>query len=239
VAGIARALYVPVIYVEPSTAQNRGITGYDMLSEPIRREAIERARDSGHIALSARVTLMQDRHAFAPEPGLLLYLPIYHREAPTNDVPQRRAAIKGFVYVALHSENLFVGALVDELKDMRVQVFDGTRADPSKLLFATPQAASADGIKARKTINAAGRTWLLELQVGERFVSAQRQDHALVVALAALCAVLLFGVMSFITRTRDHAQAIARRMTAELMDVITALTIDLRGRYPKRWAHAR
>ena len=153
-----RALYVPVIYVEPSTAQNRGITGYDMLSEPIRREAIERARDSGHIALSARVTLMQDRHAFAPEPGLLLYLPIYHREAPTNDVPQRRAAIKGFVYVALHSENLFVGALVDELKDMRVQVFDGTRADPSKLLFATPQAASADGIKARKTINAAGRT---------------------------------------------------------------------------------
>jgi PAS domain-containing protein len=133
-----------------------------------------------------------------------------------NDVPQRRAAIKGFVYVALHAENLFVAAMVEELKGMRVQVFDGTRADPSKLLFATTQAASPDGITARKIINAAGRTWLLELQAGDRFVSAQRQEHALVVALAALCAVLLFGVMLFITRTRDHAQAIARRMTAEL-----------------------
>jgi hypothetical protein len=30
-----------------------------------------------------------------------------------------------------------------------------------------------------------------------------------------------------------------RRMTVELMDVLTALTIDLRDRYPKRWAHAR
>jgi 1-acyl-sn-glycerol-3-phosphate acyltransferase len=30
-----------------------------------------------------------------------------------------------------------------------------------------------------------------------------------------------------------------RRMTAELMDLLTALTIDLRDRYPKRWANAR
>jgi len=36
-----------------------------------------------------------------------------------------------------------------------------------------------------------------------------------------------------------HDYEAVRRMTAELMDVITALTIDLRGRYPKRWAHAR
>ena len=30
-----------------------------------------------------------------------------------------------------------------------------------------------------------------------------------------------------------------RRMTADLMEVLTALTIDLRDRYPKRWADAR
>lgn len=36
-----------------------------------------------------------------------------------------------------------------------------------------------------------------------------------------------------------HDYEAVRRMTAELMDVIAALTIDLRDRYPKRWAHAR
>ena len=36
-----------------------------------------------------------------------------------------------------------------------------------------------------------------------------------------------------------HDYEAVRRMTAELMDVITALTVDLRDRYPKRWAHAR
>src|SRR5207249_4789896 len=36
---------------------------------------------------------------------------------------------------------------------------------------------------------------------------------------------------------QDHEAV--RRMTADLMDVLTALTIDLRDRYPKRWANAR
>jgi 1-acyl-sn-glycerol-3-phosphate acyltransferase len=36
-----------------------------------------------------------------------------------------------------------------------------------------------------------------------------------------------------------HDYEAVRRMTAELMDVLAALTIDLRDRYPKRWAYAR
>jgi len=36
-----------------------------------------------------------------------------------------------------------------------------------------------------------------------------------------------------------HDYEAVRRMTADLMDVLTALTIDLRDRYPKQWAHAR
>jgi 1-acyl-sn-glycerol-3-phosphate acyltransferase len=36
-----------------------------------------------------------------------------------------------------------------------------------------------------------------------------------------------------------HDYEAVRRMTADLMDVLTALTIDLRDRYPKQWANAR
>jgi 1-acyl-sn-glycerol-3-phosphate acyltransferase len=36
----------------------------------------------------------------------------------------------------------------------------------------------------------------------------------------------------------DDFEAV-RRITADLMEVLTALTIDVRDRYPKRWANAR
>ena len=36
-----------------------------------------------------------------------------------------------------------------------------------------------------------------------------------------------------------HDYEAVRRMTADVMDVLRALTIDLRNRYPKRWASAR
>jgi 1-acyl-sn-glycerol-3-phosphate acyltransferase len=36
-----------------------------------------------------------------------------------------------------------------------------------------------------------------------------------------------------------HDFEAVRRMTADLMDVLTALTLDLRDRYPKEWANAR
>jgi len=36
-----------------------------------------------------------------------------------------------------------------------------------------------------------------------------------------------------------HDYDAVRRMTAELMEVLTELTTDLRDRYPKRWAGAR
>ena len=40
-------------------------------------------------------------------------------------------------------------------------------------------------------------------------------------------------------RDAIHDYEAVRRMTADLMDVLTALTIDLRDRYPKGWADAR
>jgi 1-acyl-sn-glycerol-3-phosphate acyltransferase len=40
-------------------------------------------------------------------------------------------------------------------------------------------------------------------------------------------------------RDAIHDYEAVRRMTADLMDVLKALTIDLRDRYPKRWANAR
>ena len=49
-----------IVFLEPLDESNRLALGYDMMSEPRRRVAMERARDSGSPALSAKIVLVQD-----------------------------------------------------------------------------------------------------------------------------------------------------------------------------------
>ena len=55
-----REVYSSIVYLEPFEGRNLRAFGYDMLSEPVRRVAMERARDENSVALSGRVRLMQE-----------------------------------------------------------------------------------------------------------------------------------------------------------------------------------
>src|SRR5687768_15723507 len=50
-----RSEYHSVIYAQPPNERNRALIGFDMSTEPIRRAAMERARDTGQPAASHRV----------------------------------------------------------------------------------------------------------------------------------------------------------------------------------------
>ena len=52
--------YEPVVYLEPQDSRNRIAIGYDMFSEPVRRAAMERARDTGLPISTGRITLVYD-----------------------------------------------------------------------------------------------------------------------------------------------------------------------------------
>jgi CHASE1-domain containing sensor protein len=78
-----REEYFPIVLLEPLDRRNRAAVGYDMYTDPSRRAAMQRARDTGEAAATARVTLVQEIDS-AKQPGFLLYVPIYS----TAEVPQ-------------------------------------------------------------------------------------------------------------------------------------------------------
>lgn len=82
--------YFPVFYLE-SLAKNAPALGFDVGSEPVRRSALERARDSGLAAATAPVRLAQERGG---QSGFVVFLPIYRGPAATVD--ERRASLTGF-----------------------------------------------------------------------------------------------------------------------------------------------
>ena len=53
-----REVFTPVIYLEPFDDLSRRAFGYDIFSEPVRRSAMERARDTGYVAITSMVTLV-------------------------------------------------------------------------------------------------------------------------------------------------------------------------------------
>jgi CHASE1-domain containing sensor protein len=91
-----RENYVPIVQREPYVGRNRGPLGFDAWSDPVRRRAMETARDSGSPAISGKIRLVVDSEADA-RPGFVMYLPIYTRGQPHDSVAERRAHLAGWV----------------------------------------------------------------------------------------------------------------------------------------------
>jgi PAS domain S-box-containing protein len=212
-----RAEYTSIVYVEPFAGRNLRAFGYDMFPEPARREAMERARDSGGAAISRRVALLQD-DAASSSPGLLLYVPVYRPGARIETLEQRRVALQGYVYIAYFAAELLTSMLGPDMDGVDIAVYDQVRS-PATLLFDMAPGLSSYGSTdhAPHTINVAGRRWAIVYRADPRVAAARVDDGSrLVLLLGTLASLLLFGVMLSITRTRDRAQGLARRMTAEL-----------------------
>ena len=74
--------YFPVFYVEPFAGNERAL-GYNLACSPTRLAALQQARDSGQVAATGRVTLVQEK---ANQYGFLVFAPVYSQPLP-DDLP--------------------------------------------------------------------------------------------------------------------------------------------------------
>ncbi len=189
-----RAQYSAIVYLEPFTERNRKAFGYDMFSEPVRRQAMERARDSGEPALSGRVTLVQEEREDA-QPGFLIYVPIYRNGQPTATVAQRRAALIGFAYSPFRAYDLLHNVITADNKDVELELFDTVRSPDHQLFDSHPGPARVHSQhQAELSIDFAGRQWLAHFRSRPEFdrITASQLPAGIALAggLLALIAVL-------------------------------------------------
>jgi CHASE1-domain containing sensor protein len=160
-----RAEYFPIVYLHPLDARNLAALGFDMFSEPVRREAMERTRDTGEPALSGHVVLKQEIDEREVQPGFLLYQAVYDESGPVRTVEERRQRIEGFVYSPFRADDLFEGIFGTEQPRVAFRVYDGAHEDPGALLHSSsppglwPQHPS---FRQSLSLEVAGRAWRLE-----------------------------------------------------------------------------
>jgi CHASE1-domain containing sensor protein len=165
--GGERNLYSSIVYLEPFDWRNQRAFGYDMYSEPVRRQAMEAARDSGEARLSGKVTLVQETDT-GVQAGVLLYLPIYAASGKSAAPGERRAKLIGWAYSPLRMSNLMTGLLQREHPELEghvaVAIYDGAHATADALLFDSGPGAAVGGLVSVRRVKLAGQTWTVTMR---------------------------------------------------------------------------
>jgi signal transduction histidine kinase/CHASE1-domain containing sensor protein len=204
----SRELYTAIVYIEPFDWRNQRALGFDMYSEEVRREAMDRARDSGDAATSGKVDLVQE-FGRERQPGFLVYLPVYSR--PVASPRERIEAITGWVYAPFRSGDLLLGTLDEEAsRVVDIEVYDGPEISQTALLFDGDSGAALDSSASGEhhriaRIVVGGRTWTLQFAAKASFLEFwERALPRFVVVAGVLLTALLFWI------TRREARALGK-----------------------------
>lgn len=211
-----RQLYTSIVYLEPTLAINRPILGFDMFAEAVRREAMIRAATTGQVSISGKTLLLTDQLKGQPQPGFLMYQPVYRQgEIPADN---RLQAIEGYVYGAFRMQDL-MQAIFGPRDDVALEVYDGA-ISPQTLLYDGRNALNRlPRFQARTAINLNGREWTIRVISRRAFeVAAARETPGIIVAAGLAISLLLFALTFTLSRLRERALELAREMTATIQE---------------------
>lgn len=231
-----RENYSSIIYLEPFTGRNLRAFGYDMYSEAVRRTAMERARDENQVALSGKVTLVQETDQDI-QAGALLYQPVYRNGLPVDTLEERRAALVGWVYSPYRMADLMENTLYSwdsrqKEHPLLLQVYDGEKISPAALLYENlgGRKMPSDGALQWDRlipVEFAGHHWTLRFILPGGLASTVNYTSVwLVLGLGMVINVLLFGLMLSLFSTRANARRL-RESKDQYDDLVSNIPVGV------------
>ena len=150
-----------IVYLEPLDLRNAVALGFNMHRFPARREAMDRARDTGAPALSGKVEVVQEVDQ-DKQAGFLLYEPVYRGEVVPTTLAERREKLQGFVYAPFRAGELLKSVLPSARRaGLDYAVYDGQPSPATLLYHSSGTFAGESSLAATRTLNIAGRTWTI------------------------------------------------------------------------------
>lgn len=210
-----RETYGPIVYLEPRGASNRRAMGFDMYSEPTRRQAMQLAIDTGNAHLTGAVHLVQDTDARTT--GLLLFLPVYRGGDRPRSLEARRDTAQGWVYIPFRMRAFVSDAIGIVRPGIQFRIYDVTGGSEELLFtnaFRGDDAPAA--FRYSRTIEQYGRDWRIDFDsppIARAAPRVEALNNAL--ALGVLAAFLMYGIAWMLARTEARASAIAVRLTED------------------------
>ncbi len=209
-----RPAYTSILWLEPFNWRNQRAFGYDMYTEPVRREAMAEARDTGTTTIAAKVVLVQET-SHNQQSGMLMYVPSYRQGMPTDTVQARRAALRGFVYSPIRMEDFVLNTLTELPSDIDFTIHAGNVRSDENLMFSSrlvDNRSLPEGYRQAfssvKTVDAYGVNWHFTFSTLPPFDKNLDQSRSLLVLLTGIFASFLLGALVYF-QARSRRQALA------------------------------
>lgn len=215
-----RPVYTAIVQQEVSPTKNRVAIGFDMYNNPIRRAAMDKARDTGATAATGKVSLMF-AHDERDKSGFLIYLPFYKHGLNTDTVKERRKHISGWIYAPFQMNELMSNIDGDNIG---VSLYDSSELSSQTLLYrygesANPHATHTPMLHTKQSIVIADRQWTLVAHELPGFRTHEGTEQPLLIAVIGIILSISVASITWMLATgRDRAWRLAEQMTRELKE---------------------
>jgi signal transduction histidine kinase len=215
--------YFPARQLEPHKA-SEALLGFDLGSEAVSLEEVNRARDMGKPVISAPVRFSLETGG---QTGILIVAPAYKGGATPVTVEQRRRDFMGVAAWLLSVNNIMEDALKGIRQD-RIEIRIEDKSEPSEVLLydsgAGPARSAAVVMQQEIAQQLGARNWMLTFYPSRQYALAQAGWLAWAFLLAGL---LLTGVLSaFLIGVTGHSAAV-QRLVSERTAALEAANREL------------
>ena len=244
--------------VEP-LEKNKPVLGLDLGAEPVRRQAIERAIDTGEATLSGRIYLVDENTKRA---ALLFIVPVYRGNTRPVTPAQRRAVLSGVLVTPVVVDEIMADTVVAAQGQASFVMYDSTVAQanpaladaaPEALLFDSSAPLASEPIdfrglpgkrplfEIRRTLQVGGRALEMRITSTEKFeTAAQTLAPAWVGLGGGLLSAVLAWTVWLLASGRANALRVAGRMTVDLANERQQLINIVEGTNVATWVwHVR
>ena len=203
-----RDFYTAIIYLEPFDWRNQRAFGYDMWSNPTRKDAMKRAMESGNTHASGVITLVQETQNDIQK-GFLIYTPVYEQHPSNKDHNQR---LRGWVYAPFRINDFMAQLLTSQ--SPTIQIYDVT--DPNretKLYQKTSDTPASAFVTSSRHLDVFGRRWRIDY-LSPSFQIANNISYESKISLATsltLDLLLLVILLLFRYSERNRTEAFNHR----------------------------
>lgn len=207
--------YVAVGYIQPLKG-NQPAIGFDIQSEPLRRDAIQRTKSTGRAAATGPIRLVQETRE---RTGVLVLSPAY-RNRPAGHKASSADDLIGFAVAVIKVDEMVELATHDHLQPGLVIEIDDPTAEPSKrILYRSPGApATVPGAPVWTThLLMADREWELRVSATGTHIEQHRPWLAwgtgvIGLLFAALLQMLLLAITG-------RAALVQRRVDEQTLEI--------------------
>lgn len=232
-----RPEYFPLTYIEPLSV-NKAVLGFDEASDMVRREALERARDTDSPVATGSLDLIQTEGRNA---GCRIFMPVYRERMSVKTLEDRRKNLIGFIS-SLFDVGVLVRKSIEGTPRISVDTYlydvTGQKESGDLLYFhsartrieklsAPRQSDLYRGISWSEELNMAGRTWRIVCRPAPKFFQEHRRWQSWTVLGSGLFLTILLVV--YLTDQLGYAariESLVNERTAELRRSEQLLAIE-------------